>query len=1351
MSQVQCTVLIVAAVQEDRIAIHRALHQDPSVNYRLLEAESGAQALACLRQEQPDCLLLAYDLPDMDGLLLLQMIVQQAAPYIYPVVMLCDASRATLVVQTLQQGAHDFLLKEAMTAEQVQWAIRNAREKVALQRQIEEQREWFRLTLASIGDGVIATDQAGGVNFMNSAEAALARYQLLAEQTHDIILFVRLDGQIIDANRAATASYGYDRATLLTKTIFDLRAPDTLADVQAQMAQASTHEVRFETRHRRADGSTFPVEVRSCGADIGGERHLLSIVRDITERKETEERLRQNELRFRRMADTMPALALTSDAEGRLTFANHRWLDYTGMTLAETLTLGAWPVIHPADVARDRALWEAALATGQPYLSEYRLRRHDGVYRWHLERAEPERNAAGQVVQWIHNAIDIEDRKELEERLRHSEAQLNTILYHIPASIYILSTDHRYLLVNRVYEHNNNITNAELRGQSVYDRWPREVADALVANERQVLAAKAPITLEEAALRNGKMHYFSSIKAPLLDEAGEPYAIIGISLDITDRKAAEEEVKRSRNFLLRIAQVLPAALYVYDLPSQSFIFNNQPPQPIFNLGGNAQPIAQVEIDDLLHPDDRERTLQEFQRLYTAADGEVVETVFRQRNAAGEYRWWQDRTVVFARDEQGQVIQHLGIGSDITEHKQAEADTYFLVNLAETIRSTDNANELLTAVTDQVGEYLAVGRAYFTQQDLTQDRGWIPHQYSPTLPPVATTYGLSTYQSPLRPALEGGQTLVCHDAQTDPRTQAVYATLYAPAQERAFIDVPLLRAGQLVATLSVTVPAARHWQPREVHLLETVAERVWLAVEKLRLAAELRQNEERLRLALAAANAGGWSYDLQQNVAHWSPEMFALYGLSAAAGAPALAAFAQWIHPDDRAQANAEMAAAVRGGGAFAIEFRVQLPDGRERWINSSGLVELDCDGRPLTARGIDQDISRRKQAELALQQSNAILKGVLESSNDAIFVRDLSGRYLLVNHTGAEQVQSSQAALIGQRYEDLFAPAEVAAIRADDRPVLEQGQSVTVEHTTHHQGITRYWHTLKMPLRNSEGAIIGLISSARDITDRKRQEEAVHQVNLHLEQRVAERTRELEEKNVELERSNKELEKFAYVASHDLRSPLRAIDNLSKWIEEDAGHLLPASSKEHLAKMRGRVRRMEKLLDDLLDYSRIGRFHYQLERLSVKQVVQESLALLNLPPAFQVTIVEPLPVFWAQRIPLELVLRNLISNAIKHHHRPDGHVQVAAYEEGAWLHFTVSDDGPGIDPQFHDRIFDIFQTLKPRDQVEGSGMGLAIVKKAIELVGGTITVDSSVGAGATFHFTWPKGAQAAKKADTAIS
>jgi signal transduction histidine kinase len=131
--------------------------------------------------------------------------------------------------------------------------------------------------------------------------------------------------------------------------------------------------------------------------------------------------------------------------------------------------------------------------------------------------------------------------------------------------------------------------------------------------------------------------------------------------------------------------------------------------------------------------------------------------------------------------------------------------------------------------------------------------------------------------------------------------------------------------------------------------------------------------------------------------------------------------------------------------------------------------------------------------------------------------------------------------------------------------------------------------------------------------------------------------------------------------------------------------------------------------------------------------------LLAPPAGFTIHLAEKLPTFFTERVPLETVFRNLLGNALKHHDRPQtGQVSVSATEQATVVEFTITDDGPGIDPEFHERIFQMFQTLKPRDQIEGSGMGLAIVKKLVENYGGTVQVESSVGQGATFRFTWPK-------------
>lgn len=242
-------------------------------------------------------------------------------------------------------------------------------------------------------------------------------------------------------------------------------------------------------------------------------------------------------------------------------------------------------------------------------------------------------------------------------------------------------------------------------------------------------------------------------------------------------------------------------------------------------------------------------------------------------------------------------------------------------------------------------------------------------------------------------------------------------------------------------------------------------------------------------------------------------------------------------------------------------------------------------------------------------------------------------------------------------------------------------------------------------------------------------------VNRQLEALVSEQSLTTKE----LERSNEDLNQFAYVASHDLKAPLRSIRSLAGWIEEDCDAILPEASRRHLSQLKNRVERLDALLNDLLTYSRSGRELSDPECVDLTDVAKKVAAyLVPTDGRFKVEIDVKGIRFMTWRVPLEQILRNLVSNALKHHGGQSGHISIEAEGKPDVVILSVSDDGQGIAPEFHQRIFGMFQTLKSKDEVEGSGMGLAIVARLVERIGGQITCKSDVGKGARFTLVLPQ-------------
>ncbi len=280
----------------------------------------------------------------------------------------------------------------------------------------------------------------------------------------------------------------------------------------------------------------------------------------------------------------------------------------------------------------------------------------------------------------------------------------------------------------------------------------------------------------------------------------------------------------------------------------------------------------------------------------------------------------------------------------------------------------------------------------------------------------------------------------------------------------------------------------------------------------------------------------------------------------------------------------------------------------------------------------------------------------------------------------------------------------------------------------HHCSTARKWQQLEIEL---------LEQLATQVSIAIQQSELYHQ----LQQELVERKRSeaaLRESEENLRQRNQELDQFAYIVSHDLKAPLRAIGNISSWIVEDLGDKVEPETQNHIHMLRSRLQHMQNLIDSLLNYSRVGRTHIALENISVADLLSEIINTLGVSSEFNIVIDPKMPTLRGRKILLQQVFANLISNAIKHHHRCDGKIEISVRDSETFYEFSVTDDGPGIAPEDRERIFAIFQTLESKHKTDSTGIGLAIVKKIIETEGGKIKLESQLNQGTTFSFTWLK-------------
>ena len=423
---------------------------------------------------------------------------------------------------------------------------------------------------------------------------------------------------------------------------------------------------------------------------------------------------------------------------------------------------------------------------------------------------------------------------------------------------------------------------------------------------------------------------------------------------------------------------------------------------------------------------------------------------------------------------------------------------------------------------------------------------------------------------------------------------------------------------------------------------------------------------------------------------------------------------------------------IAGGNVWHGEIKNRAKDGSYYWVDTTIVPFLNEQGRPRQYVAIRADITERKHAEEGVAQ----LAAIVEWSDDAIIGKDLQGIVTSWN-AGAEKAFGYTAPeMIGHSITRLI-PRE----RQDEEVrILEQikrGQSVRHFETVRvgKDGNTLDVSVTVSAIKDRSGKIVGASKVVRDMTEKRGAEEALRQLNANLEQRVVERT-------TQLEAANKDLEAFSYSVSHDLRAPLRAISGFSKIVLEDYSGTLDGEGLRYLRQVEKSAQQMGQLIDDLLTFSRTGRQALTVQTVNTAELVSACLTeLQEMQKDRHVTInVGALPDCEADASLLRQVWLNLLANALKYTRKRDPAViTIGSRREGGTDSYFVQDNGAGFDMKYVDKLFGVFQRLHLADDYEGTGVGLALVQRIVQRHGGRIWTEAKLNVGATFHFTLTGG------------
>lgn len=954
-------------------------------------------------------------------------------------------------------------------------------------------------------------------------------------------------------------------------------------------------------------------------------------------------------------------------------------------------------LIHPDDVQTLNDEVAGYLANGpDEYRQSYRIRSADGRWVWLEDRTSLSRGADGTVLSISGILLDITPQK-MAEQAQREQAELLRMFYELPFLGMAISspTDKRWLQVNDRLceilgyprEELLRMTWAEMTPPGDLERNV-ELFEELMAGQRQGYRMSKRFVRKDGRI----VHTEIDVRA-VRDEAGRVQQLFATIQDVTERKAAEDALQRSQAQLLKSQQIGRMGSSTQDLRRGLFTWSPQA-YAIHEVDPQTSPLTLEFILALLHPDDVDRV----DRFYGACEksGETYDIRYRLQLPDGRIKHLRAKGEF--EHEDGQPVRGVGMVLDETELVEAQRERDRLVSVMETTPD-------IVSMVDPQGRVFYFNRAGYDMLGLQPGQpldGVIRQVHPPWAARLVQDEGIPAAMA------EGrwlGETTI-RTAQGD--------------------EVPM---SQLIMS---------HRDPDgQIDYLWTILRDI---SERKTTEAALELERSRLAEAQKVARIGSWSVQLPEGRVSWSEHHYELLGLDPTRVTPSVEAYLGVVHPDDlpRVRTHVEHVPDHAQGLVTKIEHRIVTPQG-VRHVEERASVERDADGRVVRLFGTTMDVTERVLAEQALREAKDTLEQGEAVGRLGSFAYDSDTRELKWSRQAFATIGlpfSLQPPSIDE-YCACIHPDDVERMRASIELLVTGAEVPEVRFRTHpDRGPVRWLRRLFQRIdRAAEGLKPRYIGTLLDITDAVQAEERLREINQELEHRVAERT-------AQLSQANQELEAFSYTVSHDLKAPLRGIDGYSQLLVEEYGSRLDEDGLQFVRRIRQGVQQMGALISDLLEYSRMERRDMAVDPVALLPLVQQILdsheADIDRHGVQVQLTMEPFTLA-LDREGIAVVLRNLIGNALKFSRGSlPPRIEIGTRSDGGRRLLWVRDNGVGFDMKYHDRMFGIFQRLHRAEEFPGTGVGLALVAKAVQRMGGRVWAESTLGAGATFYLEFPE-------------